>query len=101
MRGCFCPNMAIVAVENPLLGEAGLICEQHYCRKFGLLFNLVHKPMNKLVSTKVIIGACLHHLPMKRTELLLAYNVSQTTMIYNDHMTNHAVACAWIFLKRL
>jgi hypothetical protein len=49
--------MAIAAVENPLLGEAGLICEQHYCGKFGFLFNLVHKPINKLVSTKVIIGA--------------------------------------------
>jgi len=43
--------MAIVAVENALLGE------QHYCRKSGLLFNLVHKPMKKLVLTKVIIGA--------------------------------------------
>jgi hypothetical protein len=57
MRVCFCPNMAIVAVENPLLGEAGLICEQHYCGKFKLLFNLVHKPMKKFVLTKVIIGA--------------------------------------------
>jgi hypothetical protein len=57
MRVCFCPNMATVAVENPLLGEAGLICKKHYCEKFGLLFNLVHKPMNKLVSTKVITGA--------------------------------------------
>jgi hypothetical protein len=49
--------MAIVAVENPLLGEAHLICEQHYCGKSGLLINLVHKPMNKLVSMKVITGA--------------------------------------------
>jgi hypothetical protein len=57
MRVCFCPNMAIVAVENALLGEADLICEQHYCRKSGLLFNLVHKPIKKLVLTKVIIGA--------------------------------------------
>jgi hypothetical protein len=49
--------MAIEAVENPLLGEAGLIYEQHYCGKYGLLFNLVHKPMNRSVSTKVINGA--------------------------------------------
>jgi len=34
--------MAAVVVENPLSGEAGLICEQHHCGKFGLLFNLVH-----------------------------------------------------------
>jgi hypothetical protein len=73
MRVCFCPNMAIVAVENPLLGEEGFICEQHYCEKFGLLFNLVHKPMKKSVLTKVITGAqySLHLLPMKRMELLL------------------------------
>jgi hypothetical protein len=49
--------MANVAVENPLLGEAGLICEQHYCGKSGLLFKLVHKPMNKFVLMKVITRA--------------------------------------------
>jgi len=46
MMVCFCPNMAAVVVENPLSSEAGLICEQHYCGKFGLLPNVVHKPMN-------------------------------------------------------
>jgi len=57
MRVCFCPNMAVVAVENPLSGAAGLIHEQHHCGKAGLLCTLVHKPMNKLVLMKVIFGA--------------------------------------------
>ena len=48
----------VVAVENPLSGEAGIIREKHHCGKVGLLCMLVHKPTtNKLVSTKVIVGA--------------------------------------------
>jgi len=49
--------MAVVVLENPFSDEAGLIHEQHHCWKVGLLYTLVHKPMNKLVSTKVIIVA--------------------------------------------
>jgi hypothetical protein len=50
--------MAVVAAENPLSGEAGIIRERHHCGKVGLLYILVHKPtMNKLVSTKLIVGA--------------------------------------------
>jgi hypothetical protein len=30
MRVCICPNMAVVAVENPLSGEAGLIGDQYH-----------------------------------------------------------------------
>jgi hypothetical protein len=30
MRDCIWPNMAVMAVENPLPGEAGLICEHHH-----------------------------------------------------------------------
>jgi len=43
MRVCSCPNMAIVAVEKLLSGEAGLIHEQHHRGKVGLLSTLVHK----------------------------------------------------------
>jgi len=54
LRVCFCPNIAVVAVENPLSGEGGINREKHHCGKVGLLCILVHKPTNKLVSTKVI-----------------------------------------------
>lgn len=57
MRVCFCSNMAVMAVENLLSGVAGLIHKQHHCGKVRLLCTLVHKPMNKLVLTKVITGA--------------------------------------------
>jgi len=35
--------MAVVAVGNPLSGEAGLICEQHHCGKVRHLSTLVRK----------------------------------------------------------
>jgi hypothetical protein len=35
--------MAVVAVENPFLGEAGLIREQQHCGKVRLLSTLVQK----------------------------------------------------------
>ena len=46
MRVCFCTNMAVVAVENPLLGEARVIREQHHCGKVGFLCALLNKPIN-------------------------------------------------------
>ena len=103
MRVCFCPNMAVVAVENPLLGAAGLINERHHCGKAGLLSTLVHKPMNKLVLTKVIFGAylSLHVLPMERMKLLLMYNVVHKTTIHTDCVTNRAGSCGGILLKML
>jgi hypothetical protein len=57
MRVCICLNIGVVAVENPLSGEAGLIHEHHHCRKVRLLSTLLHKAMNKLVFMKVINGA--------------------------------------------
>jgi len=57
MRVCFSPNMTVVAAENPLSGDGGIIREKHQCGKVGLLCILVHKATNKLVSTKVIVGA--------------------------------------------
>jgi hypothetical protein len=69
MRIYFCPNMPVVAVENPLPAEAGLICIQNNCGKVRLLCTLAYKPMCKLVSMKVTVGAhSLHLLPMERME---------------------------------
>jgi hypothetical protein len=56
-RVCFCPNKVVVVIENLFSGEAGLTLEPHHCWKVGLLCTLVHKPMNKLVSTKIIVVA--------------------------------------------
>jgi hypothetical protein len=53
MKVCFCLNKAVVPVENPLTGEAGLVRKQNNCGKFGLLCTLIHKTTHKLVSTKV------------------------------------------------
>ena len=60
MRVCFCPNMAVVAAENPLSGEAWVIREQHHCGKDGLLYTLVNKPMNLSRRRKSLgpSGAC-------------------------------------------
>lgn len=55
MKVCFFLNMAVVPVENPLTGEAGLVRKQNNCGKFGLLCTLIHKTTHKLVSTKVIV----------------------------------------------
>jgi hypothetical protein len=94
MRGCFCPTMAVVAVEKALLGEAGLILKQNSCRKVGLLCTLVHKPTYKLVS-KVIVGAHrLHLLSMERLELLLAYKVPHKTMM-SVKLYEQVHGCLW------
>jgi len=45
----------VVVAENPLYDEAGLIRKHHF-RKVSLLCTLAHKPTNKLVLTKAIVG---------------------------------------------
>ena len=91
MRVSFCPNMAVVAIENPLYGEAGLILKQNDCGKVGLLCTLVHNPTHILVSTKVIVGAQnLHLRPMGRMERLNAYNIPHKAKINTDFVSNRA-----------
>jgi hypothetical protein len=82
-----------VGVKNNLSGEAGLICKQNSCRKFGVLCTLQHKPMCRLILKKVIFGAqTLLLLPMDRMELLLAYSIPHKTMISTEFMGNCAGA---------
>jgi len=92
--------MAVVAAENPLPGEAGLIHEKHHCRKVRLLCTLGAQNNAKLVSIKVTVGAySLHRLPIERLELLFVCKVPDKTMIQTDWMINCAGACGGVVLK--
>jgi hypothetical protein len=39
MKVCFCPNMALLTVQNPLPLEASLIHEQQHCGKYASLYS--------------------------------------------------------------
>lgn len=101
MRLFFCPNIAVVAVVNPLQVEVDFLCKQNNCGKVGLLCTTMHKWTRKLFSIKVICRAqSLHFLPMERLELLLAYIIPYKVTISTEFVGNRRVLVERLSSKR-